>query len=240
MPHLHLQLSSAFQTDYQEVLTETISSFLRARGPRRLLDIGAGPGGVAVALARQVSRYLAVEEDPASCERLRAAGLQVQEATFPTAVPGQFDMVVASHSIPNGEVSDYEPFLGTAWNLVAPSGLLLIATFKGAEEQPIAAFSTELFGRRYGLDPRYAEMLRILGHLGEPILSRAISYSVTSEFSDIEALFGSWFWENEDEAKERRPLLREAFAAKFMASGQYRVPRHHQIVAMYKPAAPSP
>jgi SAM-dependent methyltransferase len=220
--------------DQAEVLAACILRFARERGARSVLDIGAGRGPVAVPVAAAASRYLAVEQDRTSAAALRAAGLDVVEATFPVALDETFDLVVSSHSIPEGDVVLYEPFLAGAWKLVASGGMLLIITFKGSNESPIRALSSELLGGTLGLDDRYVTMLRILREYGEVEITKIRSHVETDDFASFAELWGSWFWRTGEQRASVEPMLRAAADARFKDAGRYRVPEEHLVVATVK------
>ncbi len=216
------------------MLANTIVGFVTERGARSLLDIGAGSGGVAVPVARSVERYVAVEQDPIAAQALRDAGLDVVEATFPVEIRDRFDLVVSSHSIPEGGVELYEPFLSRAWERVAPGGLLLVITFKGSNDSPLFRLSERVLRRTYAVDPRYTAMLEILAGYGDVRIAKTRSHAETTEFSDIAALYGPWFWRSDDEAVRNEPLVRAALDDGFTVGGTYRFPSEHHVIAVAK------
>ncbi|MBV8823953.1 MAG: class I SAM-dependent methyltransferase [Hyphomicrobiales bacterium] len=227
-------LSPSFSWDQAEVLVDSIIRIVRERGTKSLLDIGAGGGSVAVPVAKQVARYLAIEQDPSHCAALRRAGLNVVEATFPVEIDERFDLVVSSHSVPEGNVELYEPFLDQAWRLVAPGGLLLIITFKGSNDSSIVRLSEELLSRKYEIDNRYTVMLKILNTFGTVTITERNSHVETAEFSDIAALFGGWFWTTEEKEAKYKPALHKVMEDRFKIGGKYRVPSKHLLVVTDK------
>jgi len=220
--------------DQAEVLTACILGFVRDRRARSVLDIGAGRGLVAVPVAAAVKRYVAVEKEPSGAEALRAAGLDVVQGTFPVALDERFDLVVSSHSIPEGDVALYEPFLAGAWKLVASGGTLLIVTFKGSTESPIRKLSAELLGVTHGVDDRYTAMLRILREYGDVEITKTCSHVETDDFASFTDLWGSWFWRNDEQRAAIEPVLRAAADERFNVGGRYRVPEEHVVVATAK------
>lgn len=119
-------------TDQKEVLLNGISQHIKDRRIKSLLDIGAGDGVLAKKLAGEVSQYLAIESNSNYVQKLENLGLEVVNSTFPITVDRKFDMVLASHSIPEDEKL-HKPFLKNAWDLVNSTGVLLIVTFKGGK-----------------------------------------------------------------------------------------------------------
>src|SRR5665213_2329563 len=202
--------------DQAEVLTACILGFVRDRRARSVLDIGAGRGLVAVPVAAAVKRYVAVEKEPSGAEALRAAGLDVVQGTFPVALDERFDLVVSSHSIPEGGVA------------------LLIVTFKGSTESPIRKLSAELLGVTHGVDDRYTAMLRILREYGDVEITKTCSHVETDDFASFTDLWGSWFWRNDEQRAAIEPVLRAAADERFNVGGRYRVPEEHVVVATAK------
>jgi SAM-dependent methyltransferase len=229
-----LHLSGSFRSDQSQILADSIAEFVTERGARSLLDIGAGNGRVAIPLSGQVSRYLAVEKNTSHCEALRHAGLDVINAIFPVEIDEQFDMVVASHSIPEADAAFYEPFLAQAWKLVAARGLLLIITFKAVSNSPISRLAEEIAGRKYQDDHRYTLMTKILSTYGDVAIAERTSHFASEEFSDIATVFGSWFWRSAEEESKVKPLLEIAMQTRFRVGGEYRVPTPHRFVATTK------
>src|SRR5665213_2019590 len=142
--------------------------------------------------------------------------------------------VVSSHSIPEGDVALYEPFLAGAWKLVASGGTLLIVTFKGSTESPIRKLSAELLGVTHGVDDRYTAMLRILREYGDVEITKTCSHVETDDFASFTDLWGSWFWRNDEQRAAIEPVLRAAADERFNVGGRYRVPEEHVVVATAK------
>jgi SAM-dependent methyltransferase len=124
-------------TDEKSVLFSAVSKRLRVLGTASLLDIGAGDGDLSIPLAKQVERYLAVEQKDDYAKRLRDAGLTVVASAFPCTIAESFDAVFASHSVPSQKdgVAGWEPFLASAWSQVNEHGHLLIITFEDEESE---------------------------------------------------------------------------------------------------------
>lgn len=230
-----MRLSPSFRYDQAAVLSDVIVSRARARGARTLLDIGAGDGSVAIPLSRSVQRYVAVEEEPSRAVALQDAGLDTIVATFPIDLDERFDMVVSSHSIPEGGVSLYPPFLSAAWDRVAPGGLLLIVTFKGSDDSAIPRLAQELLGCTHATDHRYTAMLRMLETYGNVTVEKRNSHVETADFADVAAFFGSWFWKTSEQQRDIEPKLRAAMDARFRHDGTYRIPTQHLVIAAEKP-----
>ena len=228
-----MHLSPSFRYDQPEVLVREVAARLRARHARSLLDIGAGSGGVAVPLSKEVARYLAIEARAPAAAALRAAGLEVVEARFPVDLDERFDVVLSSHSIPEDGPELYGPFLGRAWDLVAPGGLLLVITFKGVDDSAVQLLAERLAGRSYGSHPHYPLLISILNTCGPVERTRIDSHVRTAEASDLVAFFGHWF------SDAREGDLEHILAETFRDGAGYCVPTPHLVLAVSKPTAPA-
>lgn len=226
-------LSNRYSYDQRAVLTGLIARHARAPGVASLLDIGAGEGGVAGAIAAMVPRYLAVECDAGRAAALRARGLEVVEATFPCAVPGgPFDLVVSSHSIPEGPPADYPAFVDAAWALLAPRGTLLIATFKGPDIDPIQQLVGDYLGAAPVDDPRYAELLRLLSARGTVATATVSSHVRTDSLADVAIRFESWFRRAGTLADDGMlvPAMAALVDRRFLRNGTYTIATPHSVV----------
>jgi hypothetical protein len=159
-----------------------------------LLDIGAGSLETALPLAGMVRRYHAVERDPEVAERLEKAGLKVTRGAFPLSVPmaGGYDLVLASHSVPEDSVASYLPFLSAAWDLTGEGGTVLVVTFKGSGGD-LAAVRQELLGEA----PRKsAELEAIIGFYegsgGAVAIEQVNSFVEGVRAEDIVAYITPW------------------------------------------------
>ncbi len=232
---MNLRLSTSFKYNQKEVLAENILRYIRNNTIKSLLDIGAGDGAVSVHLAKEVSRYLALEENRESVEKLTVLGLDVVNTSFPDAVlPECFDMVLSSHSIPEGDIFLYESFLTKAWHLVCVKGTLLIITFKGSDDDPVIRLAESITGKKGSADLRYMEMMRILGTFGQIRVEKVNSYVTTQEVDDLKELFGHRFWQNDAEKKERDLLFRQVMDQHFNENGLYSVPTQHLFISVKK------
>ncbi|MFZ2886296.1 MAG: class I SAM-dependent methyltransferase [Minisyncoccia bacterium] len=98
-----------------------------------LLDVGAGEGTFAsmVAAHANLDRYVAVEkpERTKNIQTLRDRGLEVVEREFPFETDDRFDMVLASHSIPNGK-EGFEDFIEHLVRAAKEEGVVCAITYK--------------------------------------------------------------------------------------------------------------
>lgn len=107
--------------------------FIKKYRVESLLDIGAGNATLANEISKRVKSYTAIEKRYDWAKHLKDSGLKTIQGTFPfIRIPGKYDMVLSSHSIP--ERADLiPPFIKRASTLVKPGGILLIVTFKGGK-----------------------------------------------------------------------------------------------------------
>jgi hypothetical protein len=180
----------------------------------------------------QISRYLAIEQDPLECDLLRLAALDVINARFPVEVNEQFDLVLSSYSMPE-DLDLYEPFLAQAWKLVAPGGRLLIITSKRPDSS-IIQLSEKLLDRKYKADRRHAAITNILNAYGSVAIADERSYVQTAAFSDIAEIFGSYFWSTSEQELKNKPQLHELMETTFKHEGRYRVAMPHWVIAVTK------
>ena len=90
-------------SDQKDVLFREISSYIKDYKVKSLLDIGAGDGVLAKKLANRVSQYFAIESNKKRAKNFKALGLKVRCTRFPKKIGKRFDMVLASHSIPENK-----------------------------------------------------------------------------------------------------------------------------------------
>jgi SAM-dependent methyltransferase len=128
--------------DAREVLFETI----RELRPRRVLEVGGGPGELAERMARELGAAVEfVDISPRMVELARARGIDarvgdVQELPFEDAT---FDVAVAAWMLYH--VPDLDRGLAELRRVLAPGGRL-VAVVNGA---PHLQELRELFGRRF-------------------------------------------------------------------------------------------
>lgn len=218
----------------KEVLLEEISKYIDDRKARSLLDIGAGDGALAIPLAKKVEHYLAIEPRPERAEALRHAGLQVIEAVFPCEVPGEYDLVVASHSLPEDPLH-WQPFLQAAWLLVRPGGMLFVATFKGVRD---ASYDLH---RELGFissieDADRKELEKIMGSFGSLERRFPVSTMRSESLSDMADAVSLATGGTDEEKKEYRPKLEHILEERYQKDGTYVFPTEHMLLAVSRSA----
>jgi SAM-dependent methyltransferase len=110
-------------------IRETLQFLTRwlAGGPLRLLEVGAGEGLLAQALAALGHRVTALDADEESVEVARRRGLDARVARWPDFDGGPYDAVVFSHSLHH--MDDLAGTVRRAREVLAPGGLLLAEEF---------------------------------------------------------------------------------------------------------------
>ena len=225
--------SYAIWRNQRRVLGRTIASEVRRRRVRTLLDIGAGDGRLAVPVARLVESYVAVEADEARAEALREAGLSVIKGRFPDVdVPGDFDLVVASHSLPDNEEA-YQGFLGSAWGRVRDRhGSLLVITFVGSTS------SRRKIARSVGLDidgpneRRLSELQRVLVGLGHVAGWEVTSQSWTCDLNEIVQEVISSFIPSASGRRQYEERVADAIRSDYSRGHRYVLSHGHRVFAV--------
>jgi hypothetical protein len=182
-----------------ETIVRNVLRLVEARGAASMLDIGAGSPMTGRRFADRVQRYLAVEENARRAKLLGEAGLDVRRGRFPLDISQRFDLVLSSHSVPElaqSDLSDYRPFIYSAWNCVAPGGSLLIITFKGAAAE-ISALNTLVFDGsnalpRDGGNKEYLEIISILSEFSNPSIDRVRSHIVADTAEELLIYITPW------------------------------------------------
>lgn len=226
-----LELSDSYSYDQKEVLRGIVLGFIREHGARSLLDIGAGYAETAVSYSEAVERYVAIERNPESADRLAARGLTVVVGAFPVPVDGSFDLVLSSHSIPEGDAAPYGQFLSAAWKLVNPGGHLLVITFKGAYDAG-RKIKCELAGECSPHDAAlYDEMMRVLRGFGEPEETHVPSFHRSTKLGDLVEIASFSLGLGE----ECRESVARIIERDYKTAEGYAVPTEHVVVSLRKP-----
>jgi hypothetical protein len=219
--------------DQKQVLRAAVLAFVRDKNIRSLLDIGAGAPDPALWYASSVPRYLAVELNCKRAAKLRRAGVPVNRCRFPCDVPSHYDLVLASHSLPE-QRRNYEPFLAKAWEVVAPNGHLMIFTFKGVID-PLIEMHANLRG--IPVEPcdreKFDAMMQILQRIGEPQLSTVVSTEISENPDDITA---SICFSLGDESPQAKHEISRRLHERFRVETEYQFPHTHNVIVMQKGA----
>lgn len=212
-------------------LVENILKYVRRIGAGSLLDIGAGSCATAVALSRQVGRYHAVEQDLECATRLRASGLAVTHGVFPLDLDDRYDFVLSSHSLPEGPVTAYEPFIESAWRSVQPGGMLLVVTFKGSAGA-LASVKGELFCERAPESPELEEILRCCGRCAPVAVARVNSFIEANDAGALANYLERWLTGDSNLRRAVRPDFLDLLEARYkVRHGLFVFPVEHLFIS---------
>ena len=117
------------QSDEKVLLARSVGKIIRENDVKSLLDVGAGEGTFASMIAPQVNRYVAAEKREENARELRDRGLTVIEQNFPFEIEDKFDMVLASHSVPDDKAT-IESFIENLVSTTKKDGVVCTITFK--------------------------------------------------------------------------------------------------------------
>jgi len=240
-------------TDEKEALLGHLTRSFGYRKTSSILDIGAGGGELAIPLSRAVARYVAIEQREDYCGVLRKAHVEVVKGVFPPLpIPGDFDLVLASHVLPH-TMELCEPFVSAAWALVAPGGRLTVITYSdmrsaGKENAwrnllEACNLSTDHHGPRQAailmeMLPQYAKGCRPASILMETrVKTRTLAEMVEAlafVYSDGDAERFEQFVAN----REVAPFLEECYlsyaGSRISKSNGYDFPFEHLIIDLNK------
>jgi len=120
-------------------------AFVRAHLPparARVLEVGAGDGRLAAAIAAVGHRVTAVDADAEAVAAAVARGLDAQQAQWPDFAGGPYDLVLFSRSLHH--LHDLDAAVAHAGAVLAPGGRVLVEDFAFADGD--AATATWLAG----------------------------------------------------------------------------------------------
>ena len=140
---------AALQAERSAVLAERLDELLRLSGDERALDVGAGTGALAFALAARVREVVAVDRDEEMAERARRdapanVDVVVADAEHLPFDAFAFDLAVTArtlHHTPRPEL-----LVAELARVTRPGGTLLVVD-QLAPVDPLAAFELNRFER---------------------------------------------------------------------------------------------
>jgi hypothetical protein len=225
--------SASYRYNQKEVLRSKVLSLIHDNAVSSLLDIGAGFADTARPYKDAVTRYHGVEQDRERHSALVAEGLDVTLASFPCPIARTYDLVLASHSIPE-EPRLHREFLGQAWNLTAPGGRLVVITFKGVLDES-CGIRAEMHGEPPSLfdETSFGELMAETRRISSPRCSRIASL----ETSDLPSDLAEWFAVRKGKIDE--PLLERAsaiVARRCAKNGRFELTHQHNVIILHKSA----
>jgi SAM-dependent methyltransferase len=162
------------------------------------LDVGAGPGALALPLARRLRRVTALEPAPAMARALREAARQagldnveVVEAAWGEVRLPPHDLVLCAHV---GELLQRDsPFLREV-GAVARRAVVLVRDAAGAGDDKFyfKELYPRLLGRPYGGPCEYEETVQGLAALGLRPTVTFVEYRSDQPFEDLEEACDFW------------------------------------------------
>jgi len=231
--HPSVRMPSSLRNSRAETLVRNIAKYIDSHSVTSLLDIGAGYDSIATPLSQLVSRYLAVEQDTSRAAVLRKCGLNVVCGRFPISLSEVFDMVLSCHSVPEGNIDSYNPFLDSAWEAVRTGGILLVITFKGGLGDGIL-LRQEITGRMVSVDPQFEAIVRNLRTKGDVLIKRVNSYLRSSDAEGIVTYLKGWVLRTDEEMHDHGRHLREILEARYNKGGEYKFPMQHLFISAVK------
>lgn len=221
-------------TDEKGVLLGKIKEYLAKFSVKSLLDVGAGNGMIAIPLAKEVQRYVAVEPKASLAKKLREAGLEVMEESFPAEIAERFDMVLSSHSV-SYKREKYEPFIAGAMSLLNPGGVFLLITYRGQDDDwthlmESIGESTSDYSRT-----RFNRIIEFLYSFGDVKEKKVATHVATDNLADMmEAL--AFVASDGDPARKEEflkhsPKLEKILSSQYRSNGGYSFPFRHFFLA---------
>ena len=225
-------------TNQKEVLLGEVVKYLEKFNVTSLLDIGPGDGTLAQQLANNVSRYLAVERNENFLKKLESLGLESVFATFPCPIEETFDMVLASHSLPE-QKSLYKPFLDTAWKAVRPGGTFLIASLKGGAGALTKLKSMWRIDESEMIDkPLFDTMMDILNTYGEVTVHHTVSTLESDDYEEIVDFVLTSINPSKEKKQDCKRFLEDEIKSKYQKNGTYYFLNEHVFASVQKRLIP--
>jgi len=162
------------QNQTRQKLAQELVSAIRAavvfRGTETLLDFGTGTGALALGLARQVKRVVAVDSSAGMLEvlrgKLREAGLShvepcLWDLTTHPEPPAELSADIIVSGMALHHIADTAAFARSLWQLLVPGGRLALCDLF-AEDGSFHGDNTGV--EHFGFEPE--ELLRVFGAAG--------------------------------------------------------------------------
>ena len=124
---------AAHREPYPPAFFAAAAQKLGLSGREALIDLGTGPGLLALGFAPYVARTLGVDPEPAMVEAARAAGVEVVQARAEDLDLGRFDIITIGRAL---HWMDREATLAALERTLAPGGSILICGSRNAEATP--------------------------------------------------------------------------------------------------------
>ena len=204
--------------EYAPRVEETIAG-LPLRPDARVLDIGAGPGTLALPIAPRVREVVAVE--PAEgmsgvleehlardgIENVRTVRKRWEDVDPARDLDGLFDLVIASFSITMDEIGEALLKMDA---VAAPGGTVALYWFLDPSfyEVHSAALWPALHGAPYSAGPKADMLFLVLVQLGFLPRVDVLTFERTYRFADLDEALGHFAQRFSAESDEQRSQLR--------------------------------
>jgi len=135
---------AAYREPYPEAFFAEAAARLGLSGREGLIDLGTGPGLLALGFAPYVARVLGVDPEPAMVEVARARGLEVVEGRAEDVNLGVFDLVTIGRAL---HWMEREPTLAALQRMLAPGGRIFVCSSRSGKATPWRAAFDEVTQR---------------------------------------------------------------------------------------------
>ncbi len=190
---------------------------------RTALDVGAGPGALAIPLARRLERVTAMEPSRTMAAALRATlvrdridNVTVIEAAWGEIEVAPHDLVVCARVSP---LLRTESAFMAALPTLARRGVVLVRDAPGGDKLFFGELYPILLGRPYERTHTYDETLADLERRGIRANVTEIEYSTDQPFDSLDEACDFWMEYMELEGAETRAWLRDFLAERLTREG---------------------
>jgi SAM-dependent methyltransferase len=135
---------AAYREPYPEAFFAEAAARLGLSGREGLIDLGTGPGLLALGFAPFVARVVGVDPEPAMVAAARASGLQVVEGRAEDVDLGVFDLVTIGRAL---HWMEREPTLAALDRMLAQGGRIFVCASRNSKETPWRAAFDEVTQR---------------------------------------------------------------------------------------------
>jgi hypothetical protein len=210
-------------------ISQYVRSYVEKYSVHSVFDIGAGHPLLASEIAQSVLTYRGIECDKLRQQELQRTGLDVLYGTFPIAVTGHYDLVLASHSLPD---NDYQEFLECAWQLVNPSGAMLVITFKGSKGE-IGYLRAQIVGDGLISTCESEGLYTILSQMGSVKVGTFDSVCRSKDLQAMVDFIEPWIYAPRFFGRYRKQL-KLLIERRYRVNKSYVIPIQHNAVACHK------
>lgn len=117
------------RTDEKDLLASFIVRLGRVGAASRVLDIGAGDGGITERIQSVTQKIVAVEPNPEFANLLRAKGIKVLQGSWERVEPeGVFNTIIASHVVTYFPDEKLLVLIEKMIQFLAPQGRIILVT----------------------------------------------------------------------------------------------------------------